>query len=372
MRKIVIASDSFKGSLNSADVASCCERGIKRVLPHCQVEKVNIADGGEGTLAALLHPRCTTHHCLVRNPLRKEIEAEYATYKSTAYIELSSTSGLTLVPSTDRNPWITDTYGLGEIIADALDKGCRQFIIGIGGSATNDAGIGMLSALGYRFLDNCGATVSPGGKGLIDIVSVDNSNIHPKLTEAHFTVACDVQNPLYGPNGAAYIFAPQKGADAAMTERLDLGLRNFAAITQEFTGCNVSGINGAGAAGGVGAAFVAYLGAELKSGIDVILDIADFNTLIADADLIITGEGCIDSQTLMGKAAYGVLRRAKTAGVPVVALGGIIRDRELLTDAGFDGLYCINDPATSIEEAMKPDIAKRNIERTAELIAKLY
>ena len=321
VNKIVIASDSFKGTLTSMEVADSVEKGIRSVFPCCEVVKLNVADGGEGTMEAICSARPAAFVDVeVSDPLGRPVRTSYAVLEDgTAVIEMSRASGLTLLAPSERDPMKTSTYGTGEMIADALGRGYRRFIIGIGGSATNDAGTGMLSALGYRFFDASGRPVHPDGGYLHEIESIDLSSVNPALTESEFIVACDVDSPLYGPEGAAYVFAPQKGADADMVVTLDGGLRHFS----EIAGYDAS-FPGAGAAGGLGYALKSFLNARMVKGIDLILDAIGFDDLILDASLVITGEGRYDEQTASGKTVDGVIRRARKHGVPVIVVAGSV------------------------------------------------
>ena len=268
-----------------------------------------------------------------------------------------------LLTAQEMNPLKTSTYGAGQLIADALDKGCRRFLVCIGGSATNDAGTGMLEALGYRFVDSVGTEMNGCGEALEKIAHIDSSAAMPEIKEAEFIVACDVSSPLYGPKGAAYVFAPQKGADAAMVEELDRGLRHFADIMQKCTGLDVADMPGAGAAGGLGAAFKAFLNADLKKGADMVLDAVRFDEQIVGADLVITGEGKIDSQTMAGKLPAAVAERAAAQNVPVVAICGY---SDIDTLPGFHEIYPVTPESMPLHEAMNPETAGRNIIRTIE------
>lgn len=373
MKKIVVAADSFKGSLSSARVACSVECGIRQVFPLCDVRKLLVADGGEGTLDAIctnLGGRYTT--VVVSNPILKPVEARYGIIgNGTAVVELSAASGLTLVPTYRRNPMKTTTYGTGELIADALRQGCRKFLICIGGSATNDGGMGLLRALGFRFIDHNDKELSGTGADLARLDRIDDSSVLQAVRESDFTVACDVQNPLYGVNGAAYVFAPQKGATPQQVKALDDGLRNYAEVIRGFNGCDVNAVNGAGAAGGVGGGLAALLGAKLVSGIDMVLDAVGFDDEIRDADLIITGEGKLDSQTAFGKAPRGVLLRARRAGVPVIAVGGAVEDADVLNREGFTAAFPVVNAPMPLESAMDADVASANIERTVRQIMQI-
>ena len=368
MSKIVIACDSFKGSLTSVEASAAIREGILAACPQAQVVEIPVADGGEGTMEVLSRligaKPCS---CAAHDALGREITAEYAMGEfdgaPTAIIDMATASGLTLLKKEERNPAVASTFGTGEMILDAWQRGCRNFIVGIGGSATNDAGKGMLEALGVRFLDRKGEPLASGGESLNDFAALDMSDARKDVLSASFTIICDVTNPLYGPNGAAYVFAPQKGADAAMVERLDKGLRRFALVVEVLTGKSISSLPGAGAAGGLGAAFAAFFRATLKRGIDTVLDIARFDEAVEGASLVITGEGKSDSQTLFGKVPMGVLRRA--AGVPTVIISGSVEDVAELQKAGFAGVYASKPAAMPLEQAMLPEVAKNNLRSTA-------
>ena len=367
MKKIVIASDSFKGSLSSMEVAEAAASAIKEAFPDCKTVCIEMADGGEGFMDSL----CVALEgaivpCSVHDPLGREIVSEYAFADipgkgMTAVIEMSRASGLTLVPPDLRNPMETSTFGTGELIADALEKGCRNFLIGIGGSATNDGGIGTLTALGWRFLDSEGNVLPPVGASLEKICRIDDSGKDPRLMDCAFKVACDVDTPFCGPEGAAFIFAPQKGAGPEMVETLDKGLESFAAAIKDATGSDVRNIPGAGAAGGLGGALKAFLKAELLPGAEMVLEAVGFDSQAEGADLVITGEGRMDGQTRRGKAPYCVLRHASSLGIPAVAVAGSISDPEALRELGFKAILPINPPGLSIEEALKPETARRNL-----------
>ncbi len=373
LQKIVIASDSFKGSLRSQQVADAAGRACRRVLGDTvEVIKIPVADGGEGTMEALvpaLGGEWITAN--VHDPLMRTIEAKYGIiHANTAVIEMAVAGGLTLLTPEERNPMRTSTYGVGELMADALQRGCRKFLIGIGGSATNDAGVGMLQALGVRFLEESGKPVGAGGKELIRIDSIDDSQVLPALRDAQFTIACDVANPFSGSNGAAHIFAPQKGADAQMVEELDKGLKHFSALVKKMKNINLETIAGAGAAGGLGGGMLAFLPAQLERGIEMVLDALDFDRRIAGAGLVITGEGKLDAQTALGKTPTGVLRRAQQQHIPVIAIGGAIEHVEQLNELGFAAVFSILPAPVSLEKAMDSSYASGNVERIVEQILK--
>lgn len=321
-QKIVIAIDSFKGCLTSAEAGEAAAQGVHAACPECRTIVLPVADGGEGMLDVLLAAsngkRITVR---AHDPLMQPCDANYGISGdgNTAFIEMAAISGLPLVPADKRNPMKTTTFGTGELIRDALERGCLRFIIGLGGSATNDAGLGMLQALGFRFFDKEGHEVGSMKKGialcgalLSAISSIDSSSAHPALKKTCFTAACDVRNPFFGPNGAAHVFAPQKGADADMVKELDVAMQHLSDVIFRTTGKDVSLHPGAGAAGGMGGGLHAFLDAQLKPGIELLLETLDFAEKIKDADLIITGEGKSDRQTLMGKA-FGHLAGSKEA-----------------------------------------------------------
>lgn len=368
LKKIVIAADSFKGSITSAEFADVCEGVAAEMLPACRVVKVPLGDGGEGTIEALtsaLHGHKL--ECEVCGPLMERVVARYGISADgqTAIMEMSQASGLTLIPPERRNPLATTTYGTGQMIADALAHGCRRIVIGVGGSATNDGGIGMLSALGFRFYDSLGRHMSGGltGADLDRVASFDFPAEH-KLDGVEFLVACDVDNPFCGPSGAAPVFAAQKGADAATIERLDSAMAKFAELVRQRMGSDIATMAGAGAAGGLGGAFAAFLGGKLKPGIEMVLDAVGFDRLIEGADLIVTGEGRIDSQTVRGKTPFGVLQAARRKSIPVIALGGSVVDSPELDAAGFAAVMSIQQSPVTLEEAMRPETSRRNLAAT--------
>ena len=364
--KIVIASDSFKGSMTSIEVAQAAKQGIYQVYPNAQVIAVNVADGGEGTVEAIVDALGgEIVKARVCDPLYRAMEACYGIAGETAIIEMAAASGLPLLKQEERNPWLTSTYGTGEMIMDAIARGCRHFLVGIGGSATNDAGTGMLQAMGFRFYDDKGIEIDrcAGGR-LADIVRIDDSQVPEAVRQAVFTVACDVDTPFCGPEGAAPVFAPQKGADAEMVSKLDAGMASFAKVIEDKYFVNVAPIAGAGAAGGMGGAFYAFLHATLKKGIDMVLDAIDFDTTLRGADLVITGEGKVDFQTAKGKTAAGVLARANNQHIPVIAIGGCVEICDSLLQMGFAGIYPILEEKVPLEVAMQRDFAMSNVTKT--------
>jgi glycerate kinase len=286
---------------------------------------------------------------------------------------MAAASGLPLLTPAERNPWLTSTQGTGDMILDAISRGCRRFLVGIGGSATNDAGIGMLQALGFRFYDEHNQLIESccGGK-LQEIVRIDDSQVLQSVRDSQFIVACDVDTPFCGPDGAAPVFAPQKGADADMVNRLDMGMASFAHVIKQQYDIDIVSVEGAGAAGGMGGAFLAFLGATLKKGIDMVLDAIDFDTTIAESDLVITGEGKVDFQTAKGKTAAGVLQRAKKQHIPVIAIGGCVEICDSLLQMGFAGIYPILEEKVPLEVAMQRDFAMSNVTKTVGKIIKEF
>ena len=369
--KVIIAIDSFKGSLTSREAGEAVRQGILQIHPDWDTDIITIADGGEGMLNVMLEATGGKSITVeAHDPLMQRALATYGISAdgTTAFIEMANISGLPLVPTEQRNPMKTTTYGTGELIRDALEKGCTQFIIGIGGSASNDAGTGMLQALGFRFLNHERKPLGLGGEILQEIAFIDDSEKHSLLKNAHFIVACDVKNPFYGPEGAAHVFARQKGADDNMIAQLDEGMRSFAHLIQKETGKDIANEPGSGAAGGMGGGLMAFLDAELQSGADLLLDICQFNKRIADTNLIITGEGRIDRQSLMGKIPGKILQRGQANHIPVIAIAGCVEDKDLLLKAGFKGVYATKPEDMALEEAMKREVAIDNIRNTVKRI----
>lgn len=364
--KIVIVSDSFKGSLTSAEVAQTIAETIHKLHPAAETISLPVGDGGEGTADALiksLHGEYT--ECIVADPIGRPILSHYGIADiagiKTVLIDMASASGLILLSDNERNPMYTSTYGTGRMILDAYQKGGRDFIIGLGGSATCDAGIGMLSALGFKFFDKKNCILPPVGASLDKIFQIDSSSAYPLIQESRFTIISDVSNPLYGKEGAARVFAPQKGATSQDVLLLDEGLRNFAHVCAKFIGKDYSQNSGTGAAGGLGFAFNAFLNAEIKPGTDTVLDLIDFDRILDGADLVITGEGKIDAQTLYGKLPMGVYQRAKAQRIPVIVLAGRVEDEECLLAAGFSAIHAITPEDMPLSVAMRPDVGRRNI-----------
>ncbi|NCD04984.1 MAG: glycerate kinase [Spirochaetia bacterium] len=350
--KVVIASDSFKGSATSLEVATAIERGILKADKNVKFVKFPVSDGGEGLIEVIESlSGYTKKTIIVNDPLFNKIQASYASNTDTAFIEMAAASGLPLVPMNKRNPLNTTTFGTGELIKDALENGAKKLVIGIGGSATNDGGIGMLCALGAKFYDSDNNELSPIGKSLNLISKVDFSSFYKNLKDVEISVACDVDNPLCGENGASYIYGPQKGADEETVEFLDKSLKKFSKVVCKEKEALEAG---SGAAGGLGFALKAFLNAELKSGIELVLSAIGFEEAVSDADLVITGEGKIDGQSKRGKVPVGVAKLAKKFNVPVIALAGDIgKGTESLYDLGIDGIVSTTSRAMPLEEAMK-------------------
>ncbi len=373
--KVVVAMDSFKGSLSSLELGEAVEKGIRKVYSDALVEVVPIADGGEGTVEAMVDGTGGKFvHVQVKDPLMKPVMAKYWIMgdNNTAVIEMAKASGLPLVPIGKRDPRKTTTYGTGELIRDAIKKGCREFLIGIGGSATNDAGVGMLQALGYKFLDKDNKVLGYGGEILERISDIDTSEVIEGLNDCNFMIACDVDNPFYGANGAAHVYARQKGADDNMVDFLDSCLKKFAMFVKNRLGKDIGALHGAGAAGGLGGGFAAFLNGELKPGIDIGLEKVRFKEAINGADFVITGEGKIDSQSVMGKAPVGISKICKKMEIPVIALAGCVSDdSEVVHKYGIEALFSIINYPISLDGAMDKDRARIFAERNAEEIFRL-
>lgn len=373
---IVIAIDSFKGSLSSMEAGEAIGEGIRRVNPEESITICPLADGGEGTVEALVHGmKGTLLSIQVTGPLGKPVTCAYGIIKhtKTAIIEMSGAAGITLVPETEKNPLYTTTYGVGEVIKDAISRGCRRFIIGIGGSATNDGGTGMLQALGYEFLDSKGNEIPFGAIGLSTLETITDTNVIPELKECTFYVACDVTNPLCGELGCSAIYGPQKGATPEMIADMDQWLEQYAALSKKFYREADANHPGTGAAGGMGFAFLTYTNAVLESGIKIVLEETELEVKIKDADLVITGEGRLDGQTAMGKAPIGVAKLAKQYGKTVIAFAGsVTRDARECNQYGIDAYFPILRTITTLEEAMNSENAKRNLSDTVEQVFRLY
>jgi glycerate kinase len=373
---IVIAIDSFKGSLSSMEAGEAIGEGIRRVNPEESITICPLADGGEGTVEALVHGmKGTLLSIQVTGPLGKPVTCAYGIieHTKTAIIEMSGAAGITLVPETEKNPLHTTTYGVGEVIKDAITRGCRRFIIGIGGSATNDGGTGMLQALGYEFLDSKGNEIPFGAIGLSTLETITDTNVIPELKECTFYVACDVTNPLCGELGCSAIYGPQKGATPEMIADMDQWLEQYAALSKKSYGEADANPPGTGAAGGMGFAFLTYTNAVLESGIKIVLEETRLEDKIKNADLVITGEGRLDGQTAMGKAPIGVAKLAKQYGKTVIAFAGsVTRDARECNQYGIDAYFPILRTITTLEDAMNSENAKRNLSDTVEQVFRLY
>ncbi|HCR0215183.1 glycerate kinase [Klebsiella aerogenes] len=369
--KIVIAPDSYKESLSALDVATAIETGFREIYPHAEYVKVPVADGGEGTVEAMV--AATQGHIVqvsVTGPLGEPVNAFYGLSGDMrcAYIEMAAASGLESVPPTRRNPLLTTSWGTGELIRHALDAGVSQIIIGIGGSATNDGGAGMAQALGAKLLNAGQQQIAPGGGALETLARIDLSELDPRLADCRIDVACDVTNPLTGPQGASAVFGPQKGATAAMIERLDRGLQHFAQIIDRDLDIDVLSLEGGGAAGGMGAALYAFCGANLRPGIEIVTDALGLADLVADADLVITGEGRIDSQTIHGKVPVGVAKVAKCYNVPVIGIAGsLTADVGVVHQHGLDAVFSVLYSVCTLDEALAN--AAANVRMTARNVA---
>lgn len=362
MKKIVVASDSFKGSMTSLEVADAVGNGVLRAFPDCKVVKLAMADGGEGTSAAIDNVlRGETVVKTVKDPLDRPVHASYLILpdRKTAVVEIASASGLTLLEPDERNPLLTSTYGTGELIMDALSKGCSRIIVGLGGSATNDAGIGLLSALGFRFMHSRSGDGLPAGATMARVYEIDTLTVPECVWEAEFLLACDVRSPFMGPEGAVSVFARQKGASPKDEIALETGMMNMAEVIMQRTGKDVTAIPGAGAAGGTAGTMTALLDAKICSGADLVIGIAGLDREMAGADLVITGEGCADSQTLTGKLPFKVAQRASAAGVPVVLVCG--KSKMEGSHPYFDAVIAVTPPDMLLDEAMKKETASANI-----------
>lgn len=370
--KIVIAPDSFKGTNSALNVARAIERGMRRVAPDIQTVIVPIADGGEGTVEAVLTAAGgELRDVQVVGPLGEQRTAQFGLMSGgRAVIEMAAASGLPLVPDDRRNPLVTTTYGTGQLMRAALDAGCREILIGIGGSATNDAGMGMAQALGVSLRDGAGRELGAGGAELERLEDIDVAGLDPRIGQARVTVACDVDNPLCGDRGASAIYGPQKGATPQMVQRLDAALRRFAAVVHRRLGRDVIDVPGAGAAGGLGAGLMVFAGGRLTAGIDAILDIVRFDELLGGVDLVITGEGKLDAQTAFGKVPVGVARRVQPHGIPVIAMAGDIgKGAEAVYRMGIRAVVSTVDRAMPLVEALAE--SRRALEDCGERVMRL-
>ena len=366
--KVVIAIDSFKGSLSSLEAGEAVKEAFLRRHKAGVAVVRPLADGGEGTVDAMaLGLGGEIVRVSVSGPLGEKVEAKYCVVNGTvAVIEMAAAAGITLVPPDKRDPRFTTTFGVGELVKCAIKRGCRSFIVGIGGSATNDGGAGMLSALGFDLLDKNGNRIAAGAKGLESLASISAKNVMPELSECSFRVACDVSNPLCGERGCSAVYGPQKGATPESVNTMDKALMKYAAITKSVFPDADPDYPGAGAAGGLGFAFRSFLGASLESGVNIILEETELEKHIADADLVVTGEGRLDSQTVMGKAPIGVARLAKKHGKRVIAFAGCVTDdAEICNDNGIDAFFPIIRGITTLDEALKKETAYKNLSATA-------
>ena len=418
--KILIAIDSFKGSLSSKEAGEAIKSGILRVIPDAEVLISPLADGGEGTVETLVEALGGSLETVrVKGPLFQEVEAHYCilsesekfqaeiksdTHRKTlpenpskahsevyseapsetdsqyspkdgklAVMEMSQASGITLVSPEERNPLKTGSYGVGEMILDAYHKGCRRFLIGIGGSATNDGGIGMLSALGFRFTKENGEEINPCGEGLKDLARIENASVPEGLLQCSFQIACDVENPLYGENGASLIYGFQKGGNKELLSQMDLWMKHYSELVKEYNPAANPEDHGSGAAGGLGFAFRSFLQGELKSGVSLILEETKLSEKMQGADLVITGEGRLDKQSAMGKAPIGVAKLAKEQGIPVIAFAGAVTEgAKACNQAGIDAYFPILREIITLEEAIEKENARRNLEDTVEQVIRLY
>ena len=414
--KILIAIDSFKGSLSSKEAGEAIKSGILRIIPNAEVLISPLADGGEGTVETLVEALGGSLETVrVKGPLFQEVEAHYGilsesekfqaeiksdTHRETlpedpskahseapsetdsqyspedgklAVMEMSQASGITLLSPEKRNPLKTSSYGVGQMILDAYYKGCRRFLIGIGGSATNDGGIGMLTALGFRFTKENGEEISPIGEGLKDLVKIENSSVPEGLLQCSFQIACDVENPLYGENGASLIYGFQKGGNKELLSQMDLWMKHYSELVKEYNPAANSEAPGSGAAGGLGFAFRSFLQGELKSGVSLILEETKLSEKMQGADLVIPGEGRLDEQSAMGQAPIGVAKLAKEQGIPVIAFAGAVTEgAKACNQAGIDAYFPILRGISTLEEAMKKETAKQNLADTVEQVMRLY
>ncbi len=369
--RIIIAPDKFKGSMSAPEAAKCMARGIRSVLSNVELILFPLSDGGEGLIESLASAADDTINNLkVTGPLGKPVEAQWGIIDdgNTAVIEMAAASGLSLVPENERNPLIATTYGTGQLIKAALDHGCSNLIIGIGGSATNDGGAGMVRALGAKLLDQNEQPLANGGAELQRLAKIDLSGLDHRLKEVSVKVACDVNNPLTGPNGASYIYGPQKGASKQMIEQLDQALKNYSRVIKKDLGIDIEDVPGSGAAGGLGAGLIAFLQAELCSGIELVLDALKIDQFLPRSRLLITGEGKLDAQSAQGKAPVGAARRAAKSNIPVVAIAGSLEGNlDMFHSEGITACFSIADGPLSLQESM--DKGPRLLEiKTAELI----
>ena len=372
---ITIAIDSFKGSLSSMEAGQAVAEGIRRVMPSAEIRIRPLADGGEGTTEALTAGLGGELKSLtVTGPLGRPVTASYGLIRERkmAVLEMASSAGLTLISQEERNPLEATTYGVGEMIRDAIGEGCRHFLVGIGGSATNDGGTGMLSALGFQFLDSEGQPIPLGAKGLENLARISAENARPELSQCSFHIACDVTNLLCGENGCSAVYGPQKGADPEMIRQMDQWMERYGDLAARTFPAADKEAPGAGAAGGLGFAFLTFLNGSLESGVGMVLKEINLKDDIRDADLVITGEGRLDAQTVMGKAPIGVAHLAKEYGKPVIAFSGAVtREAGLCNQHGIDAFFPIMRSVVSLQEALDPGEARINAADTAEQVFRL-
>lgn len=373
--KVVVAIDSLKGSLSSMEAGMAIKDGVLAAKPDTEVIVKPLADGGEGTTDALIEGMNGERIDLtVTGPMHTPVDAYYGYLKdtNTAVMEMASAAGITLVPDSEKNPLLATSYGVGEMIIDAIQRGCRNFIIGIGGSITNDGGIGMLKALGVRFLDEKGEDAGEGGQALAKVARINLSGLNPLLKECHIQVACDVNNPLCGENGSTYVYGPQKGVTEDMKKILDEAMAHFARVTSEALENDYMNTPGAGAAGGLGFAFLAYVGATLTPGIELILDAVGLEDELSGADVVVTGEGRLDFQTAMGKAPVGVAKLAKKYNAKVIAFAGsVTKEATACNKEGIDAFFPILRGVCTLADAMDPVNARNNMIATVEQVFRL-
>lgn len=374
MKKVVIAIDSMKGSLSSVEAGRAFARGVRQAVP-CEIAVSPLADGGEGTVEALVEGLGGTWKSIVvQDPVGNPVTASYGwiEQEKRAIIEIAAAAGLTLVAPEARDIRRASSGGIGQMIRHAAGQGCRDFIIGIGGSAVNDCGIGMLHMLGVTFLDHEGHMLGTRGEDCGAVAYISTESMMPELKECRFQIACDVKNPLYGPTGASFVYGPQKGGTPKDVADMEQMHRHFAEKTYEALGKDCAGCPGAGAAGGLGFAFLAYLGADLEPGIDIVMGATRLEEQIRDADYVVTGEGCLDAQSVMGKAPIGVARIAKKYGVPVLAVAGsILPESRVCNENGIDAYFSILPRTMTLAEAMDKESAKEHVQNTAEQLFRL-
>ena len=372
--KIVIAIDSLKGSLSSMEAGHAIEQGIRNVLPETKVLVKPLADGGEGPTEALVEGLGGDMvQVQVHGPLETPVNAAYGVIResNTAIMEMAAAAGIILVGK-DKRPLDATTYGVGEMIRDAITRGCREFIIGIGGSATNDGGIGMLTALGYEFLDAEGKPAGIGAGALYKVAKICDDKVMPELKDCHFRIACDVTNPLCGENGSTYIYGPQKGVTVELRDELDHAMGAYAQVVKAYNGTDYAKTPGAGAAGGLGFAFLSFLSGELLPGIELVLNAVEMDKAMEGADLVFTGEGRLDYQTAMGKAPVGIAKMAKKHGAKVIALAGaVIEGAQECNEQGIDAYFPILRQVVTLDEAMDPATARKNMVETTEQVMRL-